>query len=187
MQFEYKTKRLLLRVLSPEHAQTVCTFYTRNKTFLEPFEPKRPENFYTPSFHETNLHCEYQAFLNLSYVRYWLFPLNNPKQIPIGSVCFSSIQRGAFQKCMLGYKLAEDACHQGYMQEALSFLIPVAMSELKLHRLEAYVQPENLPSIQLLNRLNFKEEGYLSSFAQIDGTWRDHLLFSRIFDTTSSP
>lgn len=179
MQFTYQTERLLLKVLTPEYATVINQFYLDNQSFFEPFEPKRPQNFYTTGFQHTNLQCEYDAFLRLSYFRYWIF-LKEDSDAPIGSVCFSNILRGAFQKCMVGYKLSEHYCHQGYMQEALSTLIPVLMKELKLHRLEAYVQPDNISSIRLLSRLNFKEEGCLQKCAEIQGIWTDHLLYSYI-------
>ncbi len=79
---------------------------------------------------------------------------------------------------MIGYKLGKEYCHFGYMQEALALLIPLVMKEIKLHRLEAYVQPDNLSSIRLLTRLGFVKEGYLQKYAEIQGTWTDHLLFS---------
>lgn len=181
MQFNYETDRLRLEILPREQGWAVCQFYEDNKIFLEPFEPKRPKNFYTMEFHNANLACEHRGFLNLSHIRYWLFSRNeaaNP--IPIGSVCFNSIQRGAFQKCAVGYKLSQSSCHHGYMLEALSFLTPIILEELKLHRIEAFVQPDNASSIRLLTRLGFREEGYLSSYAEINGQWKDHLLFSYI-------
>lgn len=177
MQFTYQTKRLLLRILSPEYAAVVNKFYQDNRQFLEPFEPKRPANFYQTDFHRSNLRCEYDAFLRLTYFRYWLFRKEDSDS-PIGSVCFSNILHGAFQKCMLGYKLGEAYCHQGYMQEALASLIPIILKESNLHRIEAYVQPDNFPSIRLLSKLNFKEEGYLQKYAEIQGKWTDHLIFS---------
>lgn len=183
MQFTYQTERLLLKILSREQSEEICQFYMVNREFLEPFEPKRPDNFYTADFHATNLAWEYRAFLSLSHLRYWLYLRENSQSAspqPIGSLCVNNIQRGAFQKCVLGYKLGEAFCHQGYMQEALSFLLPVILEELKLHRIEAYVQPGNAPSIRLLSKLGFQEEGYLSSYAEINGQWRDHLLFSYI-------
>lgn len=179
MQFQYQTKRLILKVLSSEDASEVFQFYLQNKDFLEPFEPARPVNFYNEAFHESNLSCEYRGFMNMTYLRYWLFTIDNP-DTPIGTLCFSNIIRGAFQKCTLGYKLGKTYCHMGYMQEALSFLIPHVFKDLKLHRIEAYVQPENQPSLNLLSRLGFAEEGYLSSYAQICGQWRDHLVFSLV-------
>ncbi len=177
MQFTYETSRLVLKVLRPEYAAAVCQFYQRNKQFLEPFEPLHPNSFYTVDFHHSNLLCEYNAFLKLSYLRYWIF-LQETQDIPTGTICFSNIEHGAFQKCMIGYKLGKEYCHFGYMQEALALLIPLVMKEIKLHRLEAYVQPDNLSSIRLLTRLGFVKEGYLQKYAEIQGTWTDHLLFS---------
>lgn len=177
MQFTYQTPRLELRILSSEHAAPVRNFYLNNRTFLEPFEPKRPENFFTIGFQQNNLYGEYQGFLKLSHIRFWIFTKRRPDFI-IGSVCFSNILRGAFQKCMVGYKLDQFHCHQGYMTEALAYLIPIVAYELKLHRIEAYVQPNNADSISLLSRLQFIEEGYITKFAEINGVWTDHLLFS---------
>ena len=112
-------------------------------------------------------------------MRYWIFTKAHPN-VPIGSVCFNNFLHGAFQKCMLGYKLGETDCHNGYMREVLLFMIPLIMQEFHLHRIEAYVQPDNFSSIRLLTRLGFIEEGYLSDYAQINGKWVDHLLFSYI-------
>ncbi len=181
MQFTYETKRLSLRVLTPEHASAVCQFYLDNRDFLEPFEPKRPENFYTKNFQASNLNYEYRAFLKMTNIRYWIFEKTSLSQ-PVGSICFSHFLQGSFKKCNLGYKLSQDYCHKGYMTEALSFLIPVVSQELRLHRIEAYVQPDNRPSASLLSRLDFMEEGYLRSYAEINGTWTDHLIFSLICD-----
>lgn len=177
MQFTYQTNRLILKVLTPEYASVVNQFYLENRPFLEPFEPKRPNHFYTTDFHYSNLRCEYEAFLRLSYFRYWIFRKED-SDAPIGSVCFNNILQGAFHKCMLGYKLGQNFCHQGYMQEALTMLIPLIMKEINLHRIEAYVQPDNAPSVRLLTRLGFTEEGYLQKYAEICGRWTDHLIFS---------
>ena len=185
MQFQYQTDRLILKVLSAQDAPMVYQFYLQNQNFLEPFEPARPNNFYSESFHHSNLSYEYRGFLNMSYLRYWLFTKENP-DTPIGTFCFSNIIRGAFQKCTLGYKLGKSYCHLGDMQEAISHIIPHVFKDLKLHRIEAYVQPENQPSVNLLSRLGFKEEGYLASYAQICGEWKDHLVFSLIFPFNSN-
>ena len=181
MQFSYETKRLQCMILSADAAPLVQHFYVQNASFLEPFEPKRPEKFYTVEFQRSNLTYEYQAFLKLTYMRYWLFIKDCPDE-PIGSVCFSNILHGAFQKGIVGYKLGQKYCHQGYMREALSFLLPIITKELKLHRIEAYVQPDNYPSIRLLSKLHFVEEGYLQRYAEIQGTWTDHLLFTYFAD-----
>ena len=47
MLFEYKTDRLILKILSPEAAPMVLDFYLRDQELFERYEPKRSENFYT--------------------------------------------------------------------------------------------------------------------------------------------
>lgn len=173
----YRTNRMNLRVLRPGQEDVVLYFYEKNKNFLEPLEPTRPEHFYTMGYQRSNLVCEYNSFAKLQYMRYWLFLPEDPYH-PLGSVSFSNFRKGAFSSCMVGYKLDEQACHQGYMYEALSCLLPELSQSCHLRRIEAMVLPENTASIRLLERLHFTKEGYLHSFAQIGGEWRDHLLYT---------
>ncbi len=175
----YTTNRLSLNILHPSMASMVLDFYIENKFFLEPHEPARTKNFYTFEYQRSNLSCEYNAFIRQSYIRYWISLKSCPDKL-IGTVCFSNILKEPFASCIIGYKLGEQYCSKGYMQEALAKLIPTICKELSIHRIEAMVMPRNKPSINLLNRLHFIEEGYLHSFAQINGLWEDHILYTYI-------
>lgn len=177
MKFKYQTQHLYITVLHPEQAQLVLDFYIRNRDFLEPLEPARHASFYTLDFQRSNLHCEYHSFLNSSYMRVWLFEKEHPEQA-VGTICFSNFLHGAFCSCMVGYKMDRKYLRRGYMAEALSFLLPIVCREYQFHRIEAYVMPSNLPSIRLLEKLGFEQEGYLRQFAQINGNWEDHCLYT---------
>lgn len=179
MNMNYRTDRLLLRVLQPEQANQVLDFYVTNKDFLEPVETTRPENFYTLTFHQKTMQQELQSFLKMQYFRYWLYLLDD-YSAPIGSVSFNSFQQGYFSSCMVGYKLSKHACHQGYMTEALDRLLPQVHSSCKVKRIEAMILPSNQASIALAERLSFVKEGYLHSFAQINGRYEDHLLYTHL-------
>lgn len=181
MNFEYETNRLILKILHPNYAYAVLDFYERNKDFLEPLEPARQHNFYTLDFQRTNLSHEYSSFLNSSYLRIWLFKKENP-DVPIGTVCFSNFLHGAFCNCMLGYKIDHSHARQGYMTEALDFLLPLVCKEYHFHRVEAYVMPTNIPSISLLEKLSFSLEGVLKKYARIQGKWQDHYLYTYFAD-----
>lgn len=80
---------------------------------------------------------------------------------------------------MIGYKLDQTATGNGYMQEQLPFAA-FGCKHYEMHRFEAMVLPENESSIRLLEHLHFVREGYLHSFAQINGQYRDHLLYTYI-------
>lgn len=173
----YQTNRMILKILKPGQEDLVLEFYEKNKNFLEPMEATRPEQFYTLNYQRSNLVCEYNLFVKLNYMRYWLFLPEDPYH-PLGCVSFSNFLKGSFSSCMVGYKLDERACRHGFMYEALSFLLPELVQNCCLRRVEAMVLPENAASIRLLERLQFIKEGYLHSFAQINGKWRDHFLYT---------
>jgi|GEM_PF-6953184 L-amino acid N-acyltransferase YncA len=60
------------------------------------------------------------------------------------------------------------------MTEGLSLVIDHAFNEMKLHRLEANIQPENEKSIRLVQRLGFVKEGYSRAYLRIGDEWKDH-------------
>ena len=177
MRPEYETKRLLLSVSHPDKAASVLTFYENNRDFLEPYEPSKRPGFYTLEFQRSNLTFEYNSFVKSRYLRMWFYDNQQP-EIPVGTVCFSNFLRGAFSSCMIGYKTDKDHLRKGYMMEALSFLIPLVCREYRFHRIEAYVMPDNLPSITLLEQLTFHREGLLHDFAQINGQWENHYIYT---------
>lgn len=173
----YQTERLILNILPPLWAPAVLNFYKNNKDVLEGVEPARNSRFYTESFQKANLSVEYNSFFKNNYMRYWIFDKKNP-DFPIGTICFSNFLKGAFKSCMVGYKLDKNHTGNGYMTEALRFLLPELCHNYPLHRIEAYVMPDNTGSIRLLNNLGFVKEGYLHSFAKINDKWEDHLLYT---------
>lgn len=100
----------------------------------------------------------------------------------VGGAALSQIFRKAFQNAYLGYYLAEKYTGRGYMTEAVSLVLRFAFKELKLHRIEANVQPENTASIAVLQRCGFTREGFSRKYLKIGGRWRDHERFAIIVE-----
>jgi ribosomal-protein-alanine N-acetyltransferase len=92
----------------------------------------------------------------------------------MGAINLSQIVRGLFQNAYLGYHIGAPFAAQGYMGEAIEILLRHAFQNLKLHRIEANVQPHNTASIALLKRAGFTKEGYSPRYLKICGRWRDH-------------
>jgi ribosomal-protein-alanine N-acetyltransferase len=92
----------------------------------------------------------------------------------MGSIAVSQISRGGFLSAYLGYQIGAEFARQGYMTEAIQLLLRYAFADLKLHRLEANIQPGNVASIALVKRAGFVREGYSRRYLKIHGRWRDH-------------
>ena len=91
-----------------------------------------------------------------------------------GMVNINSIIRGRFQNGSLSYAAFAPAAGQGYMSEGLGLVLRYAFEQLRLHRLEAQIQPGNHASAGLVRRLGFRYEGDSPELLFIDGAWRDH-------------
>jgi ribosomal-protein-alanine N-acetyltransferase len=68
------------------------------------------------------------------------------------------------------------------MYAALRTMLPFVFELLGLHRLEAACIPENEASRNLLVKIGFREEGRARRYLQINGDWRDHILFALLED-----
>jgi len=91
-----------------------------------------------------------------------------------GVINVSCIVRGFFQSAFVGYWIGKPFARRGYMTGGLRLLMGYAFGEMKLHRLEANIQPGNLPSIALVRRCGFAKEGLSPKYLRVFGEWRDH-------------
>ncbi|MCP4750363.1 MAG: GNAT family N-acetyltransferase [Proteobacteria bacterium] len=91
-----------------------------------------------------------------------------------GVVNLNEIVFGGFMSGYLGYYAVDQFAGQGHMSEGLKLVLNHAFKELKLHRLEANVQPENAASIRLVERCGFRKEGFSPRYLKVGGRWRDH-------------
>jgi ribosomal-protein-alanine N-acetyltransferase len=92
----------------------------------------------------------------------------------VGFLNLSEIVRGSFQSAYLGYGAVAAFAGQGYMTDALRLLLEEAFERLRLHRVEANIQPGNAASISLVRRSGFRLEGLSPRYLKIGGRWRDH-------------
>jgi ribosomal-protein-alanine N-acetyltransferase len=92
----------------------------------------------------------------------------------VGFLNLSEIVRGPFKNAYLGYGAVAAHAGRGYMTEAMQLLLREAFTRLRLHRIEANIQPGNAPSIALAKRAGFELEGFSPRYLKVAGRWRDH-------------
>ena len=93
----------------------------------------------------------------------------------VGEINLSSIQRGPFQSCYVGYWVDERHAGQGFTPEAVVMVMRFAFEELGLHRVQVAIIPRNAPSRRVMSKLGVREEGLATRYLEINGVWEDHV------------
>ena len=92
----------------------------------------------------------------------------------LGFFNLSQIARGSFQSAYLGYAVGKPFSGQGYMRDGIQLVLRHAFLTLRLHRIEANIQPGNEASLALARGAGFRREGFSPRYLKIGGRWRDH-------------
>lgn len=165
-QFEYiETKRLLLRKVTPEVLQFV--FRTMNDDGLIRFlglsshEELRKEKVKM----EIGIRTHNKSFL--------YFHLITPETNELVGWCgFHTWYLDHF-RAEIGYGLMGEKYKKlGFMSEAMEAIVKIGFSEMKLNRIEAFISPNNIPSLKLAQKFGFKSEGCL----------KNHYLSNEVFE-----
>jgi len=109
-----------------------------------------------------------------------LLVVRNDDDALAGVFNFSEIVRGAFNSAYVGYYAFASLAGEGYMTEGFALALDFAFHRMKLHRVEANVQPGNRRSLALAERMGFEREGYSRRYVKIAGRWRDHVRFAML-------
>jgi ribosomal-protein-alanine N-acetyltransferase len=92
----------------------------------------------------------------------------------VGCIELTNIVHGVFRSGCLGYYAFAGHERQGLMSAGLRRVARHAFTQLRLHRLEANIQPGNAASIALARACGFQLEGYSPRYLKLRGRWRDH-------------
>ena len=98
----------------------------------------------------------------------------------LGAVTLDNIRRGPVQAGTMGYWIGAAFARMGYMREAVQSVVHHAFTNLDLSRIESACLPENVASRGVLEKTGFKYEGVAQSYLQINGRWRNHVLYANL-------
>lgn len=96
----------------------------------------------------------------------------------VGQLTISDIGGGALCSASLGYWVAQHVAGLGITPAAVALAIDFAFDELKLHRIEICIRPENRASLRIVEKLALRFEGRRERYIHINGAWRDHEAFA---------
>jgi ribosomal-protein-alanine N-acetyltransferase len=158
----------MIRPLHEEDASALLALRLANRAFMAPFDPIRPESYYTLEWQAESARNEH----GLS------FAILDDEALA-GTITLSNVSGGAFCSANVGYWIDERRNGRGLASRALADVIAHAFGPLGLHRVEAGTLVDNHASQRVLHKNGFEPIGLARSYLHIDGAWRDHLLFQR--------
>lgn len=95
-----------------------------------------------------------------------------------GQVTVSPVVRHARLTASLGYWVDSTLAGRGIVPRALALVADHCFGPVGLHRLTADVRPDNQPSLRVLEKLGFRNEGLQERLLLVGGEWRDHYAFA---------
>lgn len=171
---EIGTARLLLRPIQPQDAGAVF-LYRSNK------QVNRYQSFIPESVDEVDHFIAHKVSREINVPGTWMqwviikmddgeligdigvhFHAHDPLQAEIGCT-FNGLYHG-----------------QGYATEALKKITDFLFDELGKERITASVDPRNLPSVRLMERIGFRQQAHLKESYYTHGVWEDELIFAQL-------
>lgn len=162
----------VLRPVTVDDAAELAAAYASNRDFLAPFEPVRPEEFFTAEGQ--------RARLAAPPADGWRFAIVDDGGAIAGALNISNVVRAAFRSANVGYWVAQSHNGRGLATAAVGEAVAFAFGEGALHRLEAGTLVDNLASQRVLEKNGFERIGVAPRYLHIGGEWRDHVLFQRV-------
>ncbi|SOC15489.1 ribosomal-protein-alanine N-acetyltransferase [Ureibacillus xyleni] len=166
-----ETKRLILREVSIEDASSILTYLSDEEVMtyygLEPFQS------INDALDEI---AWYQSILNNKTGIRWGITLKE-QGVVIGSCGFHNYVSQHF-RTEIGFELSKEQWGKGIATEAVAAIINYGFEQMNFQRIEALIEPPNLPSQKLVEKLGFIREGLLRSYEYTNGKFDDLYMYS---------
>ncbi len=171
--------RLWLTPFRPRDVDEVWQVRARNAAWLKPWDATSPTPAppVDPVRRARQLWRAARQGLTLPWLVRWAGGGRRPYPV-IGQCTVSGILYGSALTGSIGYWLDRNYAGRSIMPAAVALATDYAMRTVGLHRIEICIRPENAPSLKVVQKLGFREEGLRPGFIHIAGDWRDHQVFA---------
>jgi len=172
LKMELKSQRLRLQSIRKEHAKEVFDY--RSDASINKHQGWIPKNLA-----EVYDFIDNKVSKNIDKTATWyqLVIINKEDNKVIGDIGIHFLDEDKKQ-VEFGCTLAKPEHGKGFANEALSEIIRFLFKDLNKHRIVASVDPANLKSIAMLERLNFRKEAHFVKSIWIDGEWVDDVIYA---------
>ncbi|MEP6262694.1 MAG: GNAT family protein [Gillisia sp.] len=169
----FKTERIIIRPVEIGDKESIFTYRADPETSkylsLTPQTVEDVEEFITKTSREINVPGTWFQFVIIEKVTNQL----------IGDIGIHFLETDSENKQVeIGYTLDSRFRGNGYASEALSVIIEYLVSKLNKHRIIASIDPANLDSIKLVERLGFRKEAHFIESLFFRGKWVDDLIYA---------
>ena len=166
-----KSERLLLRKITMEDAEDffVLRSDVNAMKYIDRPKPGSIQDIY-------ELVAKISAGIQKNESIGWAITLKD-KPGMVGSMGFHLIEQENY-RAEIGYMLHPSCWNKGYMSEAIKIAIEYGFNEMKLHSIEAKINPENTASARLLKKNQFTKEAYYRENYFFNGKFLDTEIYS---------
>jgi ribosomal-protein-alanine N-acetyltransferase len=146
-----------------------------NAAWLEPWDATSPEPVTgrRPTFGQFVRTLDRQARSGTSLP----FAIDHAGEL-VGQLTVSGITYGSLYSASIGYWVAQHVAGRGITPTAVALATDHCFTALGLHRVEVNIRPENRPSLRVVEKLGFRDEGLRERYLHIQGAWCDHRTFA---------
>ncbi len=169
-----------MRLRPPAHTDFPAWVALRRDSadFLQPWEPTWATDHLSRRGFTNRIQWATRSIEQGTALPLFLFQAKGDELL--GAITLDNIRRGPAQAATLGYWIGARFARKGYMREAIRAVVHHAFVSMDLSRIEAACLPENTASRGVLESTGFKYEGVAQSYLQINGRWRNHVLYANL-------
>jgi ribosomal-protein-alanine N-acetyltransferase len=164
-----------LRPLRRSDQRTWMALRAQNAAWLEPWDATSPVPLRgpRPSFGEFVRSLSSQARSGGSLP----FAVDHDGLL-VGQLTVTGIMYGSLRSGSIGYWVSQHVAGRGIIPTAVALAADHCFEVLGLHRVEVNIRPENAPSLRVVAKLGFRDEGLRERYLHIGDEWCDHRSFA---------
>mgnify|MGYP003398634504 CR=1 FL=1 len=168
----------ILRTFLESDAKQLSELLSNNKYFWSTYEPLHHDDYFSEAMQYKKILESQQLLKENREFSFGIYDKNSHQLI--GHISLYAIRRLPYSSAFVGYSLDQNYVGRGIATDAVTLVLELAFNTLNLHRVEAYVTPENGASVRVLEKSGFHREGLLRELLYINGQWVDHYMYAML-------